>query len=62
MTTKPYTFDVMSPSGYNAPPVTVMAADWESAAELASRKVEETGETVLDVQDHIIVIPDEEGG
>ena len=57
--TKPYTFEVMSPSGETVSPVTIMAADYDTAADLAVRKVEETGETVLDVQDHIIVIPDE---
>jgi hypothetical protein len=57
---KPYTFDVMSPSGYNDSPITVMATDWIEAAELAAHLVEtERHETVLDVQDHIIVIPDE---
>jgi hypothetical protein len=58
--TRPYTFDVMSPSGYYDNPITVMAADLESAAELAARLVEtERHETVLDVMDNIIVIPDE---
>lgn len=57
---KPYTFDTMSPNGSNGGPITVMATDYESAAELAAHLVEtERHETVLDVQDHIIVIPDE---
>lgn len=57
--TKPYTFETMSPSGGTAGSVTVMALDRDQATDIAVAKVEEWGETVLDVQDHIIVIPDE---
>jgi hypothetical protein len=59
-TAKPYTFDVMSPSGYNDGPVTVLAADYHAAADLAAAKVAERGSgEVLDVMDNIIVIADE---
>jgi hypothetical protein len=56
---KPYTFEVMTPQGMTISPVTVLARTWIEAAEIASAKVRERGETVLDVQDGIVVIPDE---
>lgn len=37
---KPYTFDVMTPRGYNDAPVTVLAADYYDAAERARAAVE----------------------
>ena len=40
---KPYTFEVMSPNGQHVSPVTVLAVDYDAAADLAARKVEETG-------------------
>lgn len=57
---KSYTFEVMTPQGMTISPVTVLARDWIEAADLASAAVRERGETVLDVQDSIVVIPDED--
>lgn len=58
-THKPFTFEVMTPRGMTISPVTVLARDWCEAAEMASAKVTERGEKVLEVQDNIVVIPDE---
>jgi hypothetical protein len=60
MTAKPYTFDVMTPRGWNDSPITVLAADYYAAADLAARLVAaERGHEVLDVMDATIVIADE---